>query len=131
MAGCLTGGAAFVAVTGASRLYFVNAHGPLDTHVVHGWLASLGSGVAGAVLVLAAVWAAARLSGPALALTVGVLATSVWLLPRAVDVHESWEPQPNPRWSCTGWSFTHYPPGVSDADATTYCVGLETRIPDG
>lgn len=53
------------------------------------------------------------------------------LLPRQVDVLESWVDRPNPRWSCTGWSFVHYPLETFDAAATVYCVGLEERIADG
>lgn len=74
----------------------------------------------------------ARRSSAALAVLVVVVSVAGWvLLPRQVDVSESWVPRPNPRWSCTGWSFQHYTPGTMDGSATQICVGLERRISDG
>jgi len=77
-------------------------------------------------------WWVARRSRVLLIVLVGAVCASAWvLLPRQIDVSESFFPRSNPRWACTGWSFRHYPPDTSDAAATTYCVGLEERIADG
>jgi hypothetical protein len=131
-AGRVTGFVAVLAVASSSLLYFHNLHGPLGDHPSVGTLVGLAcGGVAGAGL-SGVTSLVARHSRVLLVLLVGLLLTAGWvLLPRQIDVSESFLPHPNPRWSCTGWSFRHYPPGVYDGDATTYCVGLEKRIADG
>ena len=97
-----------------------------------GALTGLGCGAAAGAAVFACTFAVARRSRLLLVILLGVVCVASWvLLPRQIDVSESWVPQPSPRWSCTGWSFQHYPPGAQDASATRYCVGLEKRIPNG
>ena len=70
--------------------------------------------------------ASRRSAAGVVALLVLLLTTGWVLLPRQVDVHESFIPRPNDRSSCTGWSFRHHPPGTFDASTRVYCVGLET-----
>jgi hypothetical protein len=132
-ASALAGLVALAVATAAGLLYFDNLYGPLGEHPgVRGPLAGLGCGALAGATAFTAVWLAGRRSGVlSVVLVVGVCASGWVLWPRQIDVSESWVPQRNPRWACTGWSFAHYPPDTSDADATTYCVGLEKRIADG
>ena len=130
--GTVAGLAAFVATTSAAVLYLDNVHGPFADHGRLGALTGFTCGVAAGALVFASCWLVARRSLTAAIVLTGVVCVASWvLLPRTVDVSESWVPQPNPRWSCTGWSFDHYPPGVMDGSSHRYCVGLEKRISDG
>ena len=116
----------------AAGLALINLHDPLGEHGSLGALASLGvAGLAATVgylvvrrLVARPVWV------PALAL-LAYAAALVVLFPHPVGVHESFVPQVNERQACHGWAFEHYPPGVRDRSATTYCVGVETVLPPG
>jgi hypothetical protein len=123
---------AFLLALSTSWLALVNVYGPFSDRRAPGVLLSLLAGAAAGATALLVVDRLARRSGVAAlgALVVGV-AAAVVLMPRAVDQHESFLPQPNERWACTGWSFEHYEPGVMDGTGTTYCVGLEHRLPDG
>jgi hypothetical protein len=125
-------GGAFLLVLSTAWLALVNVYGPFSDRSAPGTWLSLLAGVAAGGIALLVVDRLARHSGAAAVavLVVGVVAGWV-LLPRPVDQHESFLPQPNERWSCTGWSFEYYEPGVMDGTGTTYCVGLEHRIPDG
>lgn len=124
--------AAFWVVTWAAVLYLDNVYGPFGDHGGRGALTGLGCGVAAGAAVFAVTRGVARRSRAMLIVLLGLICVAGWvLLPRQIDVSESWIPRPNPRWSCTGWSFLHYQPGVQDGSATRYCVGLETRIPNG
>ena len=130
---CLGAGAAtFLLVLTTGWLALVNLYGPFGESTTPGTVLALLAAVVGGVAALVLVDGLARRSGAgALAvLAIGIVAGAV-LLPRQVDRHESWVPRPNQRYACTGWSFEHYPPGVMDGDGTTYCVGLERRLPDG
>ena len=123
---------AFAVVASIGLLYFDNLYGPLGEHGGWGVLAGVVSASAAALAVGGLIRWVARRSRVLLVVVVVCLCAAGWvLLPRQVDVSESWVPRPNARWSCTGWSFQHYPPGTFDASATTYCVGLESRIADG
>jgi hypothetical protein len=130
--GALSGLVALVVATRTALLYFDNLYGPLGAQPRAGALTGLACGLlTGAVVFASTRWAALR-SRALVILLAGVVCAGAWVVtPRQVDVSESWVPRPNPRWSCTGWSFRHYPPETSDAAATTYCVGLEKRITDG
>jgi hypothetical protein len=131
-AGVVTGIAGFVVVASTSLLYFVNLYGPFAERAGLGGLAGLGCGVLSGAVVFTLTWWAARRSRLVLIVLLGVLGAAGWvLMPRQIDVLESWVNQPNPRWSCTGWSFPHYPPGTFDYHTSIYCVGLEERIADG
>jgi hypothetical protein len=125
-------GGAFLLVLSTAWLALVNVYGPFSDRRAPGVLLSLLAGAAAGATALLVVDRLARRSGVTAlgALVVGV-AAAVVMMPRAGDQHESFLPRPNERWSCTGWSFEHYEPGVMDGTATTYCVGLEHRIPDG
>lgn len=123
---------AFLLVLSTCWLALVNVYGPFSDRRGPGAALSLLAGVVAGAIALLVVDRLARRSGAAAVavLVVGVVAAVV-LMPRAVDQHESFRPQPNARWSCTGWSFEYYEPGVMDGTGTTYCVGLEHRLPDG
>jgi hypothetical protein len=125
-------GGAFLLMLSTAWLALVNVYGPFSDQKAPGALISLLAGVVAGATALLVVDRLARRSGAAAVavLVVGVVAGWV-LMPRPVDQHESFLPQPNERWSCTGWSFEYYEPGVMDGTGTTYCVGLEHRIPDG
>ena len=114
-------------------LYFDNYYGPLRNYPhLLGTIAGLCCGLLSGAAVFAFTWWIARRSRVLLIVLVGAVCVSAWvLLPRQIDVSESFMPQSNPRWTCTGWSFLHYPPDTSDANEITYCVGLEERIADG
>jgi hypothetical protein len=119
-------------VTGAASLALRNLYGPFGEAANAGLLAATGCGAAAAAALSWLTRWAARRSRSLVAAVLVVAAGAAWVLfPRPVDVSESWVPQPNPRWACAGWTFRYYPPGTMDADATTYCVGLERRISDG
>jgi len=123
---------AFLLVLSTSWLALVNVYGPFADRRAPGTVLSLLAGAAAGATALLVIDRLARRSGAAvLAVLVVGVAAAVVLMPRAVDQHESFLPQPNARWSCTGWSFEYYEPGVMDGTGTTYCVGLEQRIPDG
>lgn len=131
--GCAVAGlvSCFVA-TSAGVLYLDNTYGPFGERGGLGTLVGLGCGALAGVVVFVLARLVARRSLVALAVLVGLVCAGGWvLMPRQVDVSESWVPRPNPRWSCTGWSFSHYPPGTMDGSATRMCVGLEKRIADG
>lgn len=120
------------AVTLATALYVVNIYGPLDDSPSVGMFVALGCGASAALAMFAFTRWVARRSRVWLAVVLTVATAAVWVLyPRQIDVSESWVPQPNERYSCAGWTFSYYPPETFDADATTYCVGLEDRIADG
>jgi hypothetical protein len=132
VASAVSAGVVLLLVSAVGVLSLDNAYGPLAEHPRLGGLAGLGAGVLAGALVLALGWWAGRRSPLLLlALVVAVCASGWVLTPRRVDTSESFVPRPNARWSCTGWSFRHYPPETSDAATTTYCVGLERRIADG
>ena len=118
--------------TATGLLYLDNTYGPFEDHGGRGALLALAIGLASGAAALGLTLAIARWSRLAMVVLVGVVCVAAWVLqPRPVDVSESFVPQSNPRWSCSGWSFDHYPPGVMDGSATRYCVGLEHRIADG
>lgn len=120
------------AAIGSGLLFFDNLYSPLGESRLAGTGAGLGSGAAGALVMFAVTWWVARRSRVALvAVLVGAGVAVVVLLPRQIDVSESWVPRPNERFACAGWTFRHYPPATYDASATTYCVGFERRIADG
>lgn len=121
-----------LAVTWTGLLVLDNIYGPLGERTWAAYPLALAGGASVAVAVHRAVSLAAHRSAAAVAaLLVLLLATGWVLLPRQVDVHESFEPQPNERSSCAGWSFRYYPPETFDASARVYCVGLETPLPPG
>ena len=128
-----TGLVALWVAAASGLLYFDNADGPLGEYPrLVGALAGLGCGSLAGATVLTLTWWVARRSRVLLIVLVGAVSVSGWvLLPRHVDVSQSWVPQINPRWACTGWSFSQYPPDTCDAAATIYCVGRETQIADG
>jgi len=126
------GVAAAVAAGGTGLLLLVNHYGPFGEARSPGALAALGGALVAGTLTFVVVRSAARRSRTLLAVVVAAMVTTGWvLLPRQIDVSESWVPRPNERYSCTGWSFEYYPPETFDASATTYCIGLEHRIADG
>ncbi len=131
----LCGGAGvgvFLVVLSTGWLALVNLYGPFGESTLPGIVLALLAAALGGAIALVLLGRVARWSGAGAVavLVAGVVAGAV-LLPRPVDRHESWVPRPNERYSCTGWSFEHYPPGVMDRTGTTYCVGLEHRLPDG
>jgi hypothetical protein len=115
-----------------ASLLLYNLYGPLGERPTAAMLAALACAVSAAFAMFLLARRLAPRSRPGLVAVLGVsvLAGTI-LLPRQVDVSESWVPQPNERYACSGWSFEHYPPETYDADATTYCIGLEHRIADG
>ena len=120
------------ATVGSGLLFLDNLYGPLGESHLAGTGAGLGSGAAAALVMFAVTWWVARRSRVALVAVLAVAAVAVVvLLPRQIDVSESWVPRPNERYACAGWTFRHYPPATYDASATTYCVGFERRIADG
>jgi hypothetical protein len=132
VAGVLASGVTLAAVTYVAGKMLVNIYGPLPDSPFVAMLASLGLGAVAATGVYAGTRRLAGRSRSILAVVLVVASTVGWtLLPQQIDVTESWVPRPNERYSCTGWTFRHYPPETFDASATTYCVGLEHRIADG
>ncbi len=133
LAGAVTGSVVLWVAAASGLLYFDNFYGPLRDSQQHlGRIAGFGSGLLAGVIVFVLTWWIARRSRVLLIVLVGVVCASAWvLLPRQIDVSESFVPQSNARWTCTGWSFLHYPPDTYDANAITYCVGFEERIADG
>ncbi len=130
--GGLTGLVVALLVGSVGLLYLDNTYGPLEEHPTLGTFTALtAAALAGGPVFLLGRWLGHRMPFLLLALVVLVGASAWVLVPRRVDVSESFVPRPNPRWSCTGWSLRHYPPGVSDASEETYCVGWEKRISDG
>lgn len=129
----VTGFVALLVAAASGLLYFDNLYGPLGEYPpLLGALAGLGCGSLAGATVFTFTWWVALRSRVLLIVLVGAVCASGWmLLPRQVDVSESWVPRSNPRWACSGWSFRHYPPRTSDAAATTCCFGLEERIADG
>jgi hypothetical protein len=126
------GAVVMLVVTGSAMLMLDNLYGPFGESESAGFFAALGCGaVAGAVSFLAARWVAPRSRIGLVALLAGAVAFGWVLVPRQIDVTESFVPRVNERHACTGWTFRHYPPGTMDASAITYCVGLERRIADG
>jgi hypothetical protein len=124
--------AVLVVVTASSRLYLDNLEGLVGERRWPGLLTALGLGVAAGMAAWGLTRWVARRSRLGLVVLVVLWCATGWVLvPRPIDVAESFVSQPNARWSCAGWSFDHYPPGASDADTTTYCVGLEVPIADG
>jgi hypothetical protein len=132
-ASAVTGSVALLVTAASGLLYFDNLYGPLgDYPHLLGTLAGICCGFLAGATVFTFTWWVARRSRVLLIVLVGAVCASAWvLLPRQIDVSESFFPRSNPRWACTGWSFPHYPPDTFDAAATTYCVGLEERIADG
>lgn len=130
--GLAAGVVTLAAVTRAASLVLLNLYGPWGDHPSAGTFAALGCGLTAALAMLALTRGVARRSRALVVVVLVVAAIAGWvLMPRQVDVAESWVPQPNERYSCTGWTFRHYPPETFDASETTYCVGLEHRIADG
>jgi hypothetical protein len=130
--GLATAAATALAIAWTGLLVLDNIYGPLGDATGAAYpLALAGGAVVGVGVHRACVrlarWSAAAVAG----LLVLLVATGWVLLPRQVDVHESFVPQPNERSSCTGWSFRYYPPETFDASALVYCVGLETPRPAG
>lgn len=122
----------FLAVAWTGLLVLDNLYGPLGDGTGAAYPLALAGGTALAVGVhQVCVRLARRSAAAALGLMVLLVATGWVLLPRQVDVHESFVPQPNERSSCTGWSFRHYPPDTFDASALVYCIGLESSLPAG
>ncbi len=122
----------FLVTAPAAFLSLHNVMGPMDEPGNASWLAALGIALTGAVLLASAAHlAAARWFVPTV-LTLGVVCLAGLVVqPSPIDVQESFVPRVNERSSCTGWSFTHYPPGVMDGSAVIYCVGFETPIAPG
>ena len=126
------GGFVFLEAAGTLGLWLVNGSGPFDQRQGPGTAIALLGGSAVGGLVLSLLLLVSRRSTAALVGLVVLLGTAMWvLLPRHVDVSESWVARPNPRWSCTGLSFSHYPVATMDASSIRWCVGLEHRISDG
>lgn len=129
----------WVVGTAVGRLLLDNAYGPLgyygllgDIPPVIGTSAAYSCGAAAGLATFASTWVVARRSRVALVASLALGAAAVWMLyPQQMDARESFWPQPNERFSCTGWTFTHYPPKTSDASSRQYCTGLERRIADG
>jgi hypothetical protein len=122
----------FLAITWTGLLVLDNIYGPLGDDTAAAYPLALAGGAAVAVgvhrlCIRLACWSAAAVAG----LLVLLAATGWVLLPRQVDVHESFVPQPNERSSCTGWSLRYYPPETFDASALAYCIGLESPLPAG
>ncbi|MGZ5415728.1 MAG: hypothetical protein ACXWDI_00995 [Nocardioides sp.] len=119
-------------VTGSALLLLDNLYGPFGESESGGFFAALGCGaLAGAVGFLVARWVASHSRIGLLAVVAGAVAFGWVFVPRQIDVTESFVPRVNERYSCTGWTFWHYPPGTMDGSATTYCIGFERRIADG
>ena len=119
-------------VTGSAMLALANLYGPFGESAAAGFFAALGCGaLAGVVSFLVARWVALRSRIGLVALLAGAVALGWVFVPRQIDVSESFVPQSNERYACTGWTFRHYPPGTMDGSAITYCIGLERRIADG
>ncbi len=133
LAGAVTGSVALWVTAASGLLYFDNFYGPFSDYPQRlGRIAGLGSGLLSGVMVFVLTWWVARRSRVLLIVLVGIVCACAWVLfPRQIDVSESFVPQSNARWACTGWSFVHYPPDTYDGDAITYCVGFEERIADG
>jgi hypothetical protein len=122
----------FLAITWSGLLVLDNIYGPLGDRTGAAYPLALMGGAAVAVGVHRVCVRLARRSAAAAVGLLVALAVIGWvLLPRQVDVHESFVPQPNERSTCTGWSFRYYPPETFDASALVYCVGLETPLPVG
>ncbi len=122
----------FLTLTWTGLLVLDNVHGPLGDDTGAAAPLALVGAAAVAVAVHRSCVRLARRSAVAVAgLLVLLVATGWVLLPRQVDVHESFVPQPNERSSCTGWSFRYYPPETFDASALVYCIGLESPLPAG
>lgn len=129
--GFVVGLVVFSVMRSALELYLVNVYGPYSEEPdqgssMSGWIA-LGAACCVTLLLVVAGRLTALLLVPVL---VAVVACSS-LYPDQIDQHESWVEEPNPRWSCRGLVFEHYPPDQTDSTTTSYCVGLETRIADG
>jgi hypothetical protein len=130
--GGAAGFAVLIPVTYAAGLLLDNTYGPLGESESAGGYAALGCAAVAALAVFTVVrWVALRTSTWCLVLLVVSAAVAWVLLPRQIDVSESWVPRPNERYACTGWTFRHYPPGTMDGSSTTYCIGFRHRIADG
>ena len=128
----VSGAVALVEVFCIASLALINLYGPMGDSPHAAALVTMGCAVGAAFAMFLVTVVIARRSRAALALFLAVLAIAAWqLLPRQVDVHESWVPEPNERFSCDGWTIRHYPPQTFDADSTIYCVGIEHRLPNG
>ena len=126
------GAVLLLVVTGSATLILHNLYGPFGESDSVGFFAALGcGGLAGVGGFLLARWAALRSRLGLVSLLAGAVAVCWVLVPRQIDVAESFVPRVNERHACTGWTFRHYPPGTMDGSATTYCIGLERRIADG
>jgi hypothetical protein len=122
----------FLAITWTGLLVMDNVYGPLGDGTGAAYpLAVAGGATVAAGVHLTCVRLARRSAAAVAGLLVLLVATGWVLLPRQVDVHESFVPQPNERSSCAGWSFRYYPPETFDASALVYCVGLESPRPAG
>lgn len=132
-------GVAAVGTTGA-RLLFDNAYGllgyygPLGEQLpkVIGRSATYACAAAAGLATAAMTRWLARRTRVAVLSSLVFASAAIWLLyPQQIDVHESFWPMPNERYSCTGLTIRYYPPATSDASETLYCLGLEHRISDG
>ena len=119
-------------VSGTASLLLDNIYGPFGGSQNAGFFATLGCGaLAGVAAFRGARWTARRSHVGLVGLLIGTAVVAWVFVPRQVDVSESFVPQPNERYACTGWTFQHYPPETFDASAITYCIGFERRIADG
>ena len=132
LAAGIFGAVLLLVVTGSATLVLDNLYGPFGESESAGVFAALGCGaLTGLVGFLLARWVALRSRIGLVVLLAGAAVLGWVLVPRQIDVAESFVPRVNERHACTGWTFRHYPPGTMDGSATTYCVGLERRIADG
>lgn len=114
-----------------AALLLDNTLGPFPTDSPRP-LAPLVVGLVGAVVGYGLGYGALWLSRTVALLTlVAYVVAGFVLFPTKVDSHESFVDTPNRRSECRGWQFSHYPPGVFDGTSRVYCVGLESRLPDG
>jgi hypothetical protein len=128
----ITGTVSWLLVQAAALLMLRNVYGPFGEAGARGTLAAFACSLLVGAAMAGLGYLVGRRSRAGLVVLLTALVATAWVLyPRQVDVTESFVDQPNPRWSCSGWSFTHYPPGTFDASSVTYCVGLEHRIADG
>lgn len=126
------GAVGFLVVFLAARLALVNTLGPFGQHAGPGLLAALTLALAvGAALGSVVRAVAMRSRWWLVALVAGLVGLVVVLFPARIDRHESFRERPGERSSCSGLTFSHYPPDTSDGSSDVYCVGLERPRPVG
>ena len=107
----------------------VNTEGPMRDAT--GWapivaLAVMGGTAYGVFVATRALARRSRVAGVGCAVVVVAIA---WVLaPVVVDRHRSFVVRPGLTATCSGWQFSSYPPGTSDADEVVYCVGVEHPV---